>query len=178
MVRFHPCAQPLRDAARSTLRRVRRSAPLLAADICLAAPAAAQTTLPDDLQGDWVKADATCDAAARLVVAADRLTLVNGDYAEDFGDLSVPAAYFGPDYTGISTVVVPEISSYEPPFIVIFNADEHPGVARVDIYYEPAGAVNPAYADVLATARRRAENFSLDHEPLKRCPGADAEAGG
>lgn len=138
--------------------------------LVLAGPVAGQVTMAPEVQGEWVRADGSCEDAARLVVGADQLTLANGEYVEVFGDLGIAHSFFGPDYQGISTVVVPEASGNEPPFLLFLNADEEPGVARVDIYSAPPGTVNPAYREILEAARRRSESFSIDHEPLRLCP--------
>lgn len=162
----------LRSATRSAVRCAGWTGfPLL----FLASVSVAQVSLPAEWRGDWV-VGGHCGADARLRVDGDRLTLIHGEDQETFGDVWIASSYFGPDYTGISRVVVPEINAENPPFMVTFNPDEQAGVARVDIYDAPPGAINPAYREVLEAARRRAERFPIDHQPLTRCPGSDEPA--
>lgn len=144
----------------------------LAALIGFGSPVHAQAPpLPESFRGDWVPASGDCASPTRLRVTGEQLTLINGNDGQSFGDLWIAASWFGHDYTGISQVVVPERSRQDHPFTVTFNADEQPDVTRVDIHFEPQGAVNPAMQPALETSRRLAARFPIDHVPLKKCDG-------
>ena len=132
--------------------------------------AVAADVIPAEFHGDWVPQAAACDSAVRFRVAGGTVTLINGKDSETFDDIALPTQYFGPDYTGISVVAVPEISSSEPPFQVFFNWNEKKGETQVHIYQEMPGQPHPAYAAVIAAAKKRAERFPLNMTTLKRCP--------
>ena len=145
-----------------------RLAIALAALVLGAAPAAAQSTIPAEFQGDWVLQTASCQAALRFRVAPATLTLVNGADTQTWGNVGVPASFFGPDYRGISVVALPDFDTTQP-FTVYFNADEKKGVTRVEIFVEMQGRLNPQVAALQAAARRLALRFPLNNLPLRRC---------
>lgn len=133
----------------------------------LTGSAAAQ--VPAEFVGDWVPTLGTCQAAARLRVAESQLTLINGRDSKVFGDIGIPTTFFGPDYNGISVVVMPEINSGESPFTVFFNADEEKGMTRVEIYREIKGNTNAAVRAIQARAQALARRFPVNMMPLKKC---------
>ena len=57
------------------------------------------------------------------------------------GDVAVPTTSFGPDYTGISIVALPDVEGSQP-FTVHFNVDGRTGVTKVNIYTEMRGPMN------------------------------------
>src|SRR5688572_9944285 len=96
-----------------------------------AAPAAAQ--VPAEFQGEWVAASAACTAPVRARVEAARLTLVNGADMESFGGIEMAGpSYFGPDYSGISRVLITEFEGAQP-VTAVFNVDEKKGVAQLEL---------------------------------------------
>lgn len=156
--------------ASSPLRAVR----IAALAVLLALPAhhagAASAPMPAEFQGDWVPASGACDAAVRLRVDSDRMTLANGKDTQSWGDLETALSFFGPDYQGTSVVVMPDFGSGNPPFTVYFNADDKQGVTKVEIYVEIKGNTNPQVAALQATAKKLAQRFPLNMMPLKKCP--------
>jgi hypothetical protein len=141
----------------------------VAALLASACHARAQEGLPQEFQGDWVPASATCDSPARFIVTATRMNLVNGADAQSYGDLAIAHTFFGPDYQGISVVCVPEFNSSNPPFTVYFNADEQKGSTKLEIYKEMKGPGNPQGETIQADAKKLAERFPLNDVPLKKC---------
>ncbi|RIL06389.1 MAG: hypothetical protein DCC71_06975 [Proteobacteria bacterium] len=133
-----------------------------------ASPAAARDAIPAEHQGDWVPASGGCDSAVRLRVAEEQLTLRNGSDSQTWGNVAIPQTFFGPDYTGNSVVALPDWDG-EQPFTVFFNADEKPGVTRVDIYHEMKGPQNAQLQAIQAKAKKLAERFPLNGVPLKKC---------
>jgi hypothetical protein len=140
----------------------------LMALVLAAAPTAAQSTIPTEFQGDWVLQTASCQAALKFRVAPTTLTLVNGADTQSWGNVGMPPGFFGPDYQGISVVALPDFDKTQP-FTVYFNADEKKGVARVEIFVEMRGRLNPQVAALQAAARRLAMRFPLNNLPLKKC---------
>jgi hypothetical protein len=47
---------------------------------------AAQKSVPAEYRGRWVAAKGACESPAAMVVAADRVTLINGKDTETLGD--------------------------------------------------------------------------------------------
>lgn len=135
--------------------------------------AAASAPMPDEAIGDWVPATASCDATTRLRVEAQRMTLINGADRQSWGDLETALTFFGPEYQGISTVVMPDFASGDPPFTVYFNADEKPGVTKVEIYVPMQGNTNPQVAAIQAKHEKLAKRFpGLNMTALKKCAAA------
>ena len=132
--------------------------------------ALAQDAVAAEFQGDWVPATSTCESPARFRVAADRMTLINGADSTVYGDIAIAHSFLGPDYDGITVVAIPEINSENYPFTVYFNADEQPGVTRLDLYQEMEGPMNAQVAAIQAAAKGLAERYPLNAVPLKRCP--------
>src|SRR4051794_32832557 len=94
--------------------------------------APAWSAVPAEFQGAWVPSKATCDSPARVLVAADRLTLVNGKDSEALGGIEMAGpGYFAPDYRGIMAVLITEFSGNQPA-IATFNLREKKGAAQVD----------------------------------------------
>src|SRR5262245_13385108 len=92
----------------------------------------ALSAVPAEYLGTWVPTKATCDSPARMLVAADRLTLVNGKDSESLGGIEMAGpGYFPPDYRGIMAVLITEFSGHQP-VTVIFNLNEKRGVAQAD----------------------------------------------
>jgi hypothetical protein len=133
--------------------------------------AVAQDKVPAEFQGDWVPATATCGSPARFRVTESKMTLVNGKDSASYGDIAIAHSFFGPDYQGISVVAMPELNSGNPPFTVYFNADEHKGVTKLEIYQEIKGVQNAQVKAIQATAKKLAERFPLNSVPLKKCAG-------
>jgi hypothetical protein len=126
--------------------------------------------VPAEFIGDWVPSKDTCKSPLRFRAGGKQLTLINGQDQATFGDLAIPTSYFGPDYNGISTVVVPEISGNDPPFNVFFNHDEKKGVTLVDIYTETPLSKNAVLAAMQMAHKKLAQRFPLNAIPLKKCP--------
>jgi len=133
-----------------------------------AAQVLAQSSIPAGFHGDWVPATGGCDAQVRLRVAEGTLTLVNAQDSQSWGNVAVPATYWGPDYTGISVVALPDFDASQP-FTVYFNADEKKGVTKVNIYNEMGGRLSPQLAAIQAAAKKLAARFPLNDVPLKNC---------
>jgi hypothetical protein len=141
------------------------------AALSLTMAVAAHAQLAAEFHGDWVPATGNCEASQRLRVAAGTLTLVNGKDTTSHGNLGIPTSFWGPDYTGISVVAMPEIDSGNPPFTVFFNADEKKGVTRVEIYQEIKGPQNAQLKAIQDANKKLAGRFpALNQKPLKQCP--------
>lgn len=140
-------------------------------------PAAKQVpdVVPAEFIGDWVPAKVTCDSTVRFRAEGTRFTLINGKDSQSYGNLFMSASYFGPDYSGISKVVVPDSDTNDPPFMAFFNYDEKKGVALLDIY--TAGPVSPhaVLAAQQMAHKKLAQRFPpLNNNPLKKCAAAGA----
>ncbi|MFN8009572.1 MAG: hypothetical protein U0V70_21570 [Terriglobia bacterium] len=128
--------------------------------------------VPAQFFGDYVPATGTCDSPVRFQVEGTKVTLINGKDSATFGDLAIPTSYFGPDYSGISTVLVPEINGNDPPFNVYFNYNEKKGVTWVDIYTPGPASPHAVLAAMQTAHKKLAERFPLNQMPLKKCaPG-------
>lgn len=146
-----------------------RRLPILLALLTLVARGANAQIAPE-LHGDWVPEKSTCDSAQRLRVGDSSMTLINGKDTASYGNIGVPSTFFGPDYTGISVVAMPEIDSGNSPFTVYFNADEKKGVTRVEIYQEMKGPQNAQVKAIQAANKKLAGRFpALNMKPLKYC---------
>jgi hypothetical protein len=150
-----------------TSARVRAVA--AAAVLLGAAHVLAQASIPAEFRGDWAPEAADCGSGVRLRVAEGTLTLINGKDTQTWGNVGVPTTFFGPDYTGISVVALPDFDASQP-FTVYFNVDEKKGVTTVNIYSEMRGPMNPQVAAIQAAARKLAARFPLNDVPLKKCP--------
>lgn len=140
--------------------------------LAICAPAAmAQDAMPAEFIGDWVPAGATCSAAPmRFRAAPTSVTLINGRDSQTYGDLGLARTFFGPEYHGISQVLMPELNSGEPPFTVYFNAEEKRGVTKLDIYTYMPGPMNPQGVAIQGRAKRLSQRFPLHQVALKKCP--------
>jgi hypothetical protein len=146
----------------------------LALVMLLLAPAAqalAGDAVPAEFRGDWVPASGDCAALQRLKVAESTLTLVNGKDSQSYGGIGIPTTFFGPDYTGISVVAIPEVDGGNAPFTVYFNYDDKKGVTEVEIYVEMKGPQNAQLKAIQDAAKKLAARFpALNLKPLKKCP--------
>jgi hypothetical protein len=139
---------------------------------CFSLPALAAAQDPAEFLGDWVAAQATCDAPVRFRVEAAKLTLANGADIQSFGDVEMAGpAYWGPDYKGgIEAVAFAEFSG-DQPVIATFNPSEKKGVAQLEF-----GQPTPGPGAVLAALNARyqrlnlAKRFPIHKVPLKKCP--------
>jgi hypothetical protein len=135
----------------------------------------AQGATPEQFRGDHVPSGADCAGSpVRFRVAGDQVTLVNGTDEASFGNLAWPTGYFGPDYTGISAVAIPDGDTGNQLFTIYFNADEKPGVTRI-LFEEGVERPEPqfqAYAEVFRKAKALKKRFPLGDLDLKRCAPA------
>jgi len=148
-----------------------------------AAPhAAAQTgPVPAELQGTWVPAKAACESPVRVVITADRLTLMNGGDKQAIGGIEMAGpGYRGPDYHGIEAVLITEFDGQQP-VTATFNVEEKKGVAQVVFGTAQPGAASNAQ---LAAYNKRitelnlVKRFPLNKVPLKKCAaGSGSDAG-
>lgn len=134
----------------------------------------AQDVVPAEFIGDWVPASGTCDSPARFRAGGNRFTLINGKDSASYGDLFMSASYFGPDYSGISKVVVPDSNTNDPPFMVFFNADDKKGATKLDIYTEGPVSPHAALAAMQMAYKKLAQRFPLNAIPLKKCASSGA----
>lgn len=154
-----------------SFRRARAAALLLA--LAVAPAGAVSEPMSPDVVGDWVPAASGCDAAQRLRVESAKMTLMNGSDRQSWGNFETALSFFGPEYQGISTVVMPDFDSGDPPFTVYFNADEKKGVTKVEIYVPMQGNTNPQVAAIQAKHEKLAKRFpGLNMTSLKKCPAA------
>ncbi len=135
------------------------------------ASAIAAAEIPREFRGDWVPAKGDCGSALRFRAAEGTMVLVNGKDSASYGDVAISYSFFGPDYEGISVVVLPEFESGDSPFTVFFNADEAKGVTKIQILQgdEIAGPGREAYNAIVRRAKALNARFPLDNVPLKRC---------
>lgn len=128
---------------------------------------------PPELQGTWVPAKAACTSPAKVVVGADKLTLVSGTDSQALGEVELAGpGYFGPSYSGIMAVLITEFSGQQP-LTATFNVGEKKGVAQVEFAPPMPGKSNPQMAAYNAriNALKLAQRFPLDKVPLKKCAG-------
>jgi len=142
------------------------------------APAAQQSqdVVPAEFIGDWVPAKGTCDSPVRFRAGGNRFTLINGKDSASYGDLHMSASYFGPDYSGISKVVMPDSNANEPPFLAFFNHEEKKGVTWLDIHTEGPLSPHAPMAAIQMAHKKLAQRFPLNQMPLKKCAVANAAA--
>lgn len=145
----------------------------LAAGLGPAPALATDDPVPAEQHGEWVPVTAGCESPSRFRVEERRMTLVNGKDSQSWGNIGVTHTYFGPDYEGISFVAMPELDSGEAPFTVFFNADDKPGVTKVEIYTEMQGVLPPQVKAIQARAKKLADRFpALNQAPLRKCETA------
>jgi len=136
---------------------------------------AAHAVVPAEFVGDWVPAKGTCDSSARFRAEGNKFTLINGRDSVSYGDLHMSASYFGPDYSGISKMVMPDSNANEPPFMAFFNYEEKKGVASLDIHTEAPLSPHAAVRAIQLMHKKLAERFPLlNNTPLKKCAGGAA----
>jgi hypothetical protein len=142
----------------------------------VAPPATAQSgPVPAEWQGTWVPVKAACDSPARVVITADRLTLMNGNDKQAIGGIEMAGpGYWGPDYRGIEAVLITEFDGQQP-VVAVFNAGEKKGIAQVSFApVQPGGAGNAlltAYNKRI-TELNLAKRFPLHEVSLKKCAAA------
>ncbi len=129
--------------------------------------------VPAAFRGDWVAAASPCSSRVRFRAAAETVTLINGADRATYGDLAIARTFFGPDYVGISVVLMPEFNSGNSPFTVYFNADEKRGVTKLDIFFAMDARNNPVLQTLQDASRALAARFPLNDTPLRRCPAAN-----
>ena len=138
--------------------------------------AAAPRAVPAEFQGRWVPSKASCESPVAVVIAADRLTLVNGKDTQAWSEIEMAGpGYFAPDYRGIMAVLITELSGHQPG-TAIFNVGEKKGVAQLDfgpVMPRPTNAQAKAY-NAHISKLNLAKRFPLDKVLLKKCAGAAA----
>ena len=148
---------------------------LLAPGLCTAGP----NDIPAEFRGAWVPIKSTCESPARVVVAADRLTLQNGPDTEALGGIEMAGpGYFAPGYRGIMAVLLTEFSG-DQPALVTFNAGEKKGAAQIEFAPVMPGKGTPQLAKYNAHISKLnlAKRFPLDKAFLKKCPAASGATG-
>ena len=135
--------------------------------------AAALNTVPAEFQGRWVPSKAICESPVVVLVAADRLTLVNGKDSEALGGIEMAGpGYFAPNYRGIMAVLITEFSGHQP-VTATFNSGEKKGVAQVE--FSPVMPGTPTAQLKAYNARisqlNLAKRFPLNNVLLKKCTG-------
>jgi hypothetical protein len=110
------------------------------------------------------------------VIAADRLTLVNGKDTQAWSEIEMAGpGFFAPDYRGIMAVLLTEVSGHQP-VTASFNVGEKKGVAQLDfapVMSRPTNAPAKAYNSHISKLNL-AKRFPIDKVPLKKCAGAAA----
>jgi hypothetical protein len=136
--------------------------------------AAAPRAVPAEFQGRWVPSKASCESPLAVVIAADRLTLVNGKDTQAWSEIEMAGpGFFGRDYRGIMAVLITEVSGHQP-VTASFNVGEKKGVAQLDFSPVQPGKSTPqlkaynAHISKLNLAKR----FPLDKVSLKKCAAA------
>lgn len=136
-----------------------------------ASDAATANAVPREFLGTWVPSQATCESPVRVLIAADRLTLVNGTDREALGGIEMAGpGYFPPDYRGIMAVLITEFSG-DQPVIATINPGEKKGAAQVEFSPVMPGAATAqakaynAHISKLNLARR----FPLNKVVLAKC---------
>jgi len=162
----------LMQAAVDRLRRcVAISCLLAVAGLAPGVSSAGPNDAPAQFRGPWVPAKATCDSPIRMVVGADRLTLVNGKDTEDLGGVEMAGpGYFAPGYRGIMAVLLTEFSG-DQPAVVTFNVGEKKGATQVEFAPVMPGKGNAQQAKYNAHISKLdlAKRFPFDKVPLKKC---------
>jgi len=154
--------------------------PLLLA-LAAANPAQARAQVPAEYQGTWVPTKATCESPLKVVVSADRLTLVNGKDTEAIGGIEMAGpGYWGPDYNGIMAVLITEFEGQQPA-TATFNVGEKKGVAQVEFApVQPGAASNAqltAYNKRITQLNLAKRFLPLNKALLKKCAGQSGAAG-
>jgi hypothetical protein len=138
--------------------------------------AAAQKAVPAEFQGRWGPSKASCESPAAVVIAADRLTLVNGKDSQALGEIEMAGpGYFAPDYRGIMAVLITEFSGQQP-VTASFNVGEKKGVAQLDFAPVQPGKSTPqlnAY-NARISKLNLAKRFPLNKVSLKKCAAASS----
>lgn len=132
----------------------------------------ATAQVPTEYQGTWVPTKGTCESPARVVITADKLTLINGSDKQAIGGIEMAGpSYWGPDYTGIMAVLITEFDAQQP-VTATFNVGEKKGAAQVEFAPEMPGG-NPTQAAYNARIKQLslAKRFPLNKVPLKQCAG-------
>jgi len=164
----HPCPVAL---TRAPWRARAACAPWALALATFASAAVAQNVVPAQFQGTWVASKATCESPDRVLIAADRLTLVSGKDSQALGGIEMAGpGYFPPDYRGSMAVLITEFSGQQL-VIVTFNVGEKKGVAQIGF-----APVMPGKATAQLTAYNShisklalAKRFPLDKAMLRKC---------
>jgi hypothetical protein len=136
--------------------------------------ALAQKAVPAEFQGRWVPSKASCESQAAMVIAADRLTLINGKDSQALGDVEMAGpGYFPPDYRGIMAVLITEFSGHQA-VTASFNVEEKKGVTQVEFApVQPGASTGPGKAyNAHSSKLNLAKRFPLNKVPLKKCAGA------
>lgn len=135
-------------------------------------PAAmAQQTVPPEFHGSWVPVNAACRSPARVQVAAQVLTLINGNDSAAIGGIEMAGpGFFPPGYRGIQAVPLTEFSGHQPATMT-FNAGEKKGAAQVEFAPVMPGKGNPQQNAYNARINKLnlAKRFPLHNVPLKKC---------
>ena len=131
--------------------------------------------VPGEWQGTWVPVKAACESAVRVLITADRLSLVNGNDKQAIGGIEMAGpAYWGPDYQGIEAVLITEFDGQQP-VTAVFNAGEKKGIALVSFAPVQPGAGGNAQMTAYnkrITELNLAKRFPLHEGPLKKCAAA------
>lgn len=134
----------------------------------------AWSAVPAEFQGVWVASKATCDSPVRVVVTADRLTLVSGKDSQALGGIEMAGpGYFPPDYRGMMAVLITEFSGNQP-VTATFNVGEKKGTAQVEFAPVQPGANNAqgkAYNAQISKLNLE-KRFALNRVLLKKCAGS------
>jgi hypothetical protein len=139
--------------------------------MALSAGALAQRAVPVEYQGRWVSGKAMCDSPVAMLVAADRVTFINGKDAQALSDVEMAGpGFFPPDYRGIMAVLITEFSGQQPASVT-FNYGEKKGVGFAEFAPVMPGARNAASSAYNAHIQKLnlAKRFPLDKMPLKKC---------
>jgi hypothetical protein len=138
--------------------------------------AAAPRAVPAEFQGRWVPSKASCESPVAVVIAADRLMLVNGKDTQAWSEIEMAGpGFFAPDYRGIMAVLLTEVSGHQP-VTASFNVGEKKGVAQLDfapVMPRPTNAPAKAYNSHISKLNL-AKRFPIDKVSLKNCAGAAA----
>ena len=159
--------------ARPGIRFARLSS-LVTTALCAASVATnvvAAGNVPAQFQGRWVPAKAACESAVRMLIGADKLTLVNGSDTQILAGIEMAGpGYFPPDYRGIMAVLITEFDAHQPA-TVTFNVGERNGVAQIEFSPVMPGKPTPTLNTYNARNSKLGlgKRFPLDKVPLKKC---------
>jgi hypothetical protein len=146
---------------------------LILAAVGAASVAAAANPVPVEFQGRWVPSPAACTSPTAVLVAADRLTLINGKDSEALGGVEMAGSgYFAHDYQGIMQVLLTD-SSGDQPAVMTFNLGEKAGVAEIEYSPVMPGKSTPQLDAYNAHIKKLdlAKRFPLAKIALKKCAG-------